>query len=157
MNTSFPRLTSFATLIRFTNSLDIKIYSKLPVYAVDIRNEVFVKEQGFREEFDGDDKKALHLVGFIGEKSVATSRILRMEDGSFIIGRIAVRKQYRKQGLGAKIIDVAENAIRKMNGKYVYIHAQRHAVPFYEKQGYIPTGEKDFEEGCEHWMLKKDL
>lgn len=142
---------------QFTNKLEIRVFEKLPVYAVDIRNEVFVKEQGFREEFDNADKRAMHIVGFIDDRSVATSRIIEQADGSFLIGRIAVRKQYRKQGLGAEIIAAAEKLISENGGKTVYIHAQEQAVLFYKKQGYSPIGEPDIEEGCPHQMLIKQL
>lgn len=137
--------------------MEIRLFPKLPVYAVDIRNAVFVKEQGFKEEFDEEDKKALHLVGFINDKNVATSRIIKRDDGSFIIGRIAVRKDFRKMGLGAEIIKFSEDTISELGGKTVYIHAQMQAVPFYEKQGYRPIGEGDFDEGCPHQMMIKEL
>ena len=137
--------------------MEIIVYNTLPQQAIDIRNEVFVDEQGFQEEFDTADNIATHLVGFIDNKSVATARIIPNDDGSFMIGRVAVRKSYRSLGLGAKIIAEAERVINKLNGTSIYIHSQLQAVPFYEKQGYVPTGEKDFEEDCEHWMLKKEL
>lgn len=137
------------------NNLKIRVFEKLPVYAVDIRNEVFVKEQGFQEEFDTDDKRAIHVVGFIDDRSVATSRILKNDDGSYIIGRIAVRKAYRKNGLGAEIIKASEDIIRELGGKEIFIHSQLQASPFYEKQGYVKTGETDFEEGCPHCMMSK--
>lgn len=157
MTTSLQKLKNSATLILFTNNLDIRVFEKLPVYAVDIREEVFVKEQGFREEFDTDDKRAIHIVGFVDNRSVATSRILRNDDGSYLIGRIAVRKKYRKNGLGAEIIKASEEIIRNLGGKEIFIHSQLQAAPFYEKQGYIPTGETDFEEGCPHCMMRKAL
>lgn len=137
--------------------MEIKVYEKLPVYAVDIRNEVFVKEQGFKEEFDSDDKNAIHIVGFIDGFSVATSRILKKSDGSYIIGRIAVRKANRKSGLGSEIISAAEDVIRKLGGRKVFIHSQQQAAGFYQKQGYLFTGETDFEEGCPHCMMSKDI
>ena len=136
--------------------MEIKSFHQLPVYAVDIRNEVFVKEQGFVEEFDSDDKRAIHLVGFIDGHSAATARILKNSDGSFLIGRIAVRKTYRKQGCGGKIIKEAERIICELGGKQIYIHSQLQAMPFYEKQGYIPIGDIDYEEGCPHQMMIKD-
>ncbi len=137
--------------------MDIKVYPKLPVYAVDIRNEVFVKEQGFVEEFDSDDKRAIHLVGFIKDRSAATARILENSDGTFLIGRIAVRKKYRKQGLGAEIIKEAEKIIFEKGGRRIYIHSQCQAMAFYEKQGYSPIGEMDYEEDCPHQMMIKDI
>ena len=137
--------------------MEIRLFPKLPVYAVDIRNEVFVKEQGFKEEFDEDDKEALHIVGFIDDRSVATSRIIKLTEESYLIGRIAVRKSFRKMGLGAEIIKFSEDVITKLGGKNAYIHAQMQAVPFYEKQGYLSIGEGDFDEGCPHQMMAKKL
>ncbi len=137
--------------------MEIKYYNKLPVYAVDIRNEVFVKEQGFTEEFDSDDKTAIHIVGFTDDRSVATCRIIKQSDNDYLIGRIAVRKAFRGRGLGAEIVSAAENVIKTMGGKRIYIHSQLQAATFYEKIGYTKTGETDEEEGCPHCMMKKDI
>lgn len=135
--------------------MEIRVFYKLPVYAVDIRKEVFVKEQGFKEEFDGDDKRATHIVGFIDGKSVATARILENPDGSFLIGRIAVRKEFRGKGLGADIIAFAEQVIFEAGGRKIFIHSQHRAIPFYEKQGYCAFGEPDMEEDHPHQMMIK--
>lgn len=137
--------------------MEISVYCTLPDEAADIRTEVFVDEQGFREEFDSDDKNAIHLVGFIDGKSVATSRILKLSDSDFLIGRIAVRKAYRKCGYGAEIVLAAEKVIKENDGLSIYIHAQEQAARFYEKIGYSRTGERDFEEGCPHCMMIKRI
>ncbi len=136
--------------------MEIKVFDYLPRDSKDIRVEVFVEEQGFTQEFDEHDQTAVHLVGYIDGESTATARIIDLENG-YLIGRIAVRRPYRKNGLGGRIIAAAEDIIRKKGGNTVYIHAQQRAVAFYEKQGYCPTGEVDEEEGCVHWMMKKDL
>lgn len=137
--------------------MEIRIFKQLPKDAVNIRTEVFVEEQGFKEEFDSDDKTAIHLVGFLNNKSVATSRIIKKSDTDYLIGRIAVRKAYRKLGNGALIVNAAEKEIEALGGKRIYIHSQERAAGFYIKIGYLPTGERDYEEGCPHVMLKKDL
>lgn len=124
---------------------------------MEIRNEVFVAEQGFKEEFDANDEISTHIVGFLDSKSVATSRIIQNPDGSFLIGRIAVRKDYRKKGLGAEIIEFSEKLIKEMGGKVIYIHAQLQAKGFYQRLGYSPFGEEDEDEGCPHQMMKKIL
>ena len=133
--------------------MEIKVFEKLPVYAVDIRNEVFVEEQGFREEFDSDDKRAIHLVGFVDGYSAATCRIIKLPDHEYILGRIAVRKKYRKMGLGAELLEEAKKIIENKGGKKIFIHSQLHAIPFYEKQGYTCFGEQDEDEGCPHQMM----
>ena len=137
--------------------MEVEIYNNLPQHAIEIRNEVFVDEQGFKEEFDTDDGIAIHLVGFIDNQAVATARIIPKGNDCFMIGRVAVKKSFRNRKLGAQIIANAENIIMELSGKTALIHSQLQAVPFYEKQGYSPTGQKDFEEDCEHWMLVKHL
>ncbi len=137
--------------------MDIRVFHSLPEEARKIRIEVFVEEQGFKEEFDSDDKVATHLVGFEGNKAVATSRIIKRNDGSFIIGRIAVSKEYRKSGMGAKIIKASEDYISEIGGSSIFIHSQLQAKGFYEKQGYAPIGAQDEEEGCPHQMMFKQI
>lgn len=137
--------------------MKIEVFSSLPDDARDIRIEVFVDEQGFTEEFDTDDATAIHLVGYVDNKAVSTCRVIDRFDGSYFIGRIAVRKMHRKLGLGSKIVAAAEDFIKTQNGKYIYIHSQEQAKTFYEKIGYADTGERDFEEGCPHCMLIKML
>ena len=135
----------------------IRVFHQLPVYAVDIRQQVFVEEQGFTEEFDAEDKHAIHLVGFYDGKSVATSRIIKKPDGSYMIGRIAVREEFRGRQFGARIVRAAETIIKQDGGKTIYIHSQEHASGFYKKLGYNETGEYDFEECCPHVMMVKEI
>ena len=55
--------------------MEIKIYNQLPDEAKEIRLEVFVKEQGFEEEFDDIDETAAHIVLFDGSHPVGVCRI----------------------------------------------------------------------------------
>ena len=72
------------------------------------------------------------------------------------MGRIAVRKPFRGQNLGAALLEAAEREIRKRGGGSVRLHAQQRAAGFYEKQGYAPYGPVEYEEYCPHiWMEKK--
>lgn len=133
-------------------------YGRLPEEAVRIRKEVFMQEQGFQEEFDEIDGHAFHLVLFCDGDPAAVLRFwkVRPEDG-WGIGRLAVRKEYRGKGLGAELLAAAGEEIRKAGGRTVRLHAQRQAQPFYEKQGYAAYGETDFDEGCPHVWMKKNL
>lgn len=53
----------------------VKEYDYLPEDAIKIRNEVFVKEQGFNNEFDDIDNIAKHLLVYENEQPVSTCRI----------------------------------------------------------------------------------
>lgn len=55
--------------------MEIKIYKGLPDDAMLVRKTVFVKEQGFRDEFDETDKIATHLVAYDNETPVGLSLI----------------------------------------------------------------------------------
>ncbi len=67
-----------------------------------IREEVFVKEQGFLEEFDDIDDVAKHLVFYVEGKPAATCRYYRgTAEGEYIAGRIAVRQEFRGRNLGS--------------------------------------------------------
>lgn len=137
--------------------MDIKIYNTLPKEAVQIRETVFVREQGFCEEFDETDKQAWHLLYFEQDIPVGTCRFFQEPSGErYTIGRIAVLKEYRGKNIGSRLLHRAELEIEKMGGKSAVLHAQEQAKEFYQKQGYCEFGETDFEQDCPHiWMSKK--
>ena len=133
--------------------------NKAPDEAKRIRNEVFVKEQGFHDEFDEKDAVSVHFVMYTDDGiAVATSRTFPFdENASYCIGRIAVIKEMRNQKLGSKIVEAAEGYIKSIGGKTAIIHAQKRAEGFYRAIGYTVFGDEDTEEGCPHVWMKKSL
>ena len=136
--------------------MEIRIYDSLPEDARTIRIKVFVEEQGFKVEFDSVDDSATHIVAYDGATPVATCRFF-IKDGSYLLGRIAVLKEYRGKHVGAFIMQEAQVRIAALGGKRILIHAQRQARDFYVKQGYTDSGKTDYEEGCPHVWLYKDI
>lgn len=120
-----------------------------------VRNEVFIDEQKVPEgiEMDGLDSVAKHALVLDGDKAIGTGRIL--PDGH--IGRIAVKKQYRGRGIGenimGKLIDFAGN----LPLSEVWLSSQYHARGFYQKLGFIETGDIYQEAGIDHIKMKKKL
>lgn len=118
--------------------MEAKVYSSLPKEAAEIRRAVFVEEQGFKEEFDGTDSRARHLVLYDGERPVGVCRFFKGDtEGDYIIGRLAVIKDYRGRGAGARLLSETENAVRREGGKRVLLHAQISAKGFYKKTGVL--------------------
>lgn len=108
--------------------METKIYNQLPDEAKEIRLEVFVKEQGFEEEFDDIDETAVHIVLFDDSHPVGVCRIFTDPgSGRVMIGRVAVRKTFRGRGLGADIIKKPPKSTPQKAGsiKYVYIRRSR--------------------------------
>ena len=123
---------------------------------VKIRTDVFITEQGFRDEFDETDKTCFHIVLYENETPVATCRYFET-DGSYHIGRVAVVKEYRGFHLGEKIMNIAETEIRKCGGHTIEVSAQVRVKNFYEKHGFKEVGETYFDEYCEHVRMVKKL
>ncbi len=134
----------------------IKSYKILPSEAIEIRNTVFVNEQGFKNEFDEIDNYAVHLVAFEKEKAIAACRFYWDDERkSYVVGRIAVIKSFRGQSVGSAILEEAEKEIKKLGGTCVSLLAQLRAEGFYKRCGYTSAGEHCYDEFCPHvWMEK---
>ena len=133
-----------------------KTYTTLPQEAKDIRVEVFMKEQGFENEFDDIDDISFHIVVFNEEKPIGTCRFFK-ENDHYTIGRVAVLKEYRNQHIGNVLLESAEKEIKKLNEDLIVVHAQVRVSSFYEKQGYIQFGQIDDDEGVPHMWMKKRI
>lgn len=135
--------------------MNTKIFTTLPQDAKNIRIEVFMKEQGFENEFDEIDNLCHHIVAFDEGKPIETCRFFK-ENNHYTIGRVAVLKEYRNQHIGNLLLKSAEKEIKRINGDVIVVHAQVRVSSFYEKQGYIQFGQIDDDEGVPHvWMKKK--
>lgn len=138
--------------------MEIKQYNGLCGDAMYIRETVFVNEQGFCDEFDEIDKSAVHLVAYDEDKPVATCRFFWSDErNTYLLGRLAVLKEYRKNHLGSIIMNMAEALVRENNGVSIELHAQEQAIKFYEKQGYSVCSEMEYEEHCPHYWMRKKL
>lgn len=116
-----------------------------------IRTAVFTNEQGAdgKSEFDKYDETADFALLWENGKAVATARVALTEKG-YKIGRIAVLKECRGKGYGAKIVKaVVKKAVEKGADK-VFVDAQNYAVPFYEKLGFIVIGDEITDRGLPH-------
>lgn len=122
-------------------------------HAAPIRFAVFVEEQGVpREiELDRNDAPSLHALAFDQEKAVATGRLL--PDGH--IGRMAVLKGWRGQGIGGAILRQLMAAARSRGDREVVLAAQVHAVPFYRAHGFVESGPQYLEAGIRHQDMRR--
>ena len=132
---------------------------KLPDGAKVVRKTVFEEEQGFVDEFDDTDAMATHFVMFDGvENPIATCRVFWNEERkTYILGRLAVCKEYRHNNIGSLMMQEAEKYVHNIGGKSISLHAQCQASGFYDKNGYVEYGETDDEQGCPHVWMKKIL
>ena len=139
--------------------MKVQIYRSLPADAAWIRKTVFMEEQGFREEFDEIDGRAVHFVLYDDVRPVATCRLFddaELAQG-YILGRFAICREDRGRGLGRVLMDAVERYARQMGGKRIRLHAQCRVEGFYERLGFCAYGEIEPEEDCPHVWMKKEI
>src|SRR5437764_10499074 len=118
--------------------------------ALFVRRRVFIEEQSVaeEEEIDAHDadpaevSSAVHVLGRLGGAPVATGRLLvEYPPGhNAHAGRVAVLASYRGRGFGREIM-LALHALARDHGfPGITLAAQTHAIPFYERLGYVARG-----------------
>jgi predicted GNAT family N-acyltransferase len=129
----------------------------------EIRRKVFIEEQGIpcEEEFDTYDNDAVFCVVYEPKEmkddegkeeviSVATGRLVLLEDGRYKIGRVAVLKEYRGRKYGDMVVKMLVNKAFMSGAMMVYISSQISAKGFYQTIGFEEYGEIYMEAGIEH-------
>jgi methyltransferase (TIGR00027 family) len=122
-----------------------------------VRREVFVAEQGvpLEEEMDAHDADAAHFVALQADEVVGTARLRSLADGALKAERVAVRRPFRRRGVGRALMQALEDAARA-RGELV-LNAQTAVEPFYERLGYRGEGPEFVEAGIPHRGMRKRL
>ncbi len=137
--------------------ISYKFFRELPDDARLIRQEVFMEEQGFKNEFDDTDSCCVHLVLYCGGSPAAVGRLYKTGEKVCTLGRIAVRKQFRGMGLGAEVMGLLEEKAVVLDAEIAAVSAQCAARGFYERLGYKASGQEYFDEHCKHIHMEKNL
>jgi predicted GNAT family N-acyltransferase len=119
-----------------------------------IRRIVFVEEQQVpeSEEFDGYEAISHHYLALIDHKPVGCARWRITPYMSIKLERFAILEDFRKLGIGAAILKTILSELP--SGYPVYLHAQLHAVPFYQKFGFVSEGEMFMECDIQHYKMR---
>ncbi len=124
-----------------------------------LRLEVFVQEQGVpvEEELDSLDATAVHVVAVDGDRVVGTGRLLKLSSTRGQIGRMAVSRGLRRQGIGSGVLARLEEEARSLGLRNITLHAQTYVQSFYRRAGYREKGKPFDEVGIEHVRMDKRL
>ena len=117
-----------------------------------IRLKVFVEEQAvpIAEELDGMDEASTHFLATLEEQPVGVARL--MPSGQ--IGRMAVLIPYRRHGIGALLLRAAVTEALERGHLEPFLHAQTHALTFYEANGFSAFGDIFLDAGIEHRAMR---
>ena len=121
-----------------------------------IRYDVFVVEQNVPVELERDelDATALHFLGRVDDVPTGTARIV-VKDDTGKIGRVAVLKAARGNGLGTALVRTCLDELRKTPGVMrAALGAQLDALGFYERLGFVAYGDVFDDAGIDHRMME---
>ena len=121
-----------------------------------VRYAVFSVEQGISEalDFDGRDHECVHVLARIGDgETIGTARML--PDGH--VGRIAVHKEWRGQGVGTRLTEYLTEVARDRGLAEIHLHSQVQAAEFYSRLGFEARGATFMEAGIEHVLMVRIL
>ncbi|MEU1451451.1 GNAT family N-acetyltransferase [Streptomyces avermitilis] len=131
-----------------------------------VRKEVFVVEQRVPQDI-AYDAGAVHVLAVRDDGApLGTGRLLHGEaaaaktDGDLTVGslgRLAVMQEARGLGVGVALVRAIEDAARARGLAAVDLHAQTHALGFYERLGYVVYGPEFFDAGIPHRAMRRAL
>lgn len=125
-----------------------------------IREAVFVIEQNVSIDLEYDDydeqdrRDVTHVGAFIDSKMVGTMRLIS-KGKTLVVGRLAVLKEHRKDGVGNALLKYAQTQAENNGFEVMELGAQLTAIPFYVKSGYQEYGEVFMDANIEHKMMNK--
>ncbi|MEU0101723.1 GNAT family N-acetyltransferase [Streptomyces sp. NPDC006267] len=134
-----------------------------------VRKEVFVGEQDVPEEleYDAHDATAVHVLAVAADGTVlGTGRLLHGADAAGktggapdtgSLGRLAVTRRARGHGVGAALVRAIEDEARALGLAAVDLHAQTHALGFYERLGYVAYGPEFPDAGMPHRAMRRGI
>lgn len=125
-----------------------------------LRTLIFVQEQNIspKAEFDYyDSDQTNYLVIFHNNIPIATGRYQQDNLTTVRPDRVCVRQEWRKRGVGRRVILELEQAGRENNCTLSRIHGEKQAIPFYKKLGYEVVSDEFIEDGIICVKLEKNL
>ncbi|MFK8932982.1 GNAT family N-acetyltransferase [Acinetobacter junii] len=127
-------------------------WNKLEQDAKFIRKQVFIIEQNIPEEEEWDDQDMIsdHFVVYDQDQPIATARLLQNNS----VGRVAVLKAYRGQGIGRMIMLEIIRQAHQQDRTFLQLSSQVHAISFYEKLGFSIQGDAYDECGIPHIKMQ---
>lgn len=121
-----------------------------------VRTEVFILGQNIpeAEEWDELDPRSVHVLARDTEgRPIGTGRLTPDDK----VGRMAVLSSWRGRHVGEAILRALVERARQQRRPALEMHAQTHAIPFYQRCGFEPYGEEFLECGIPHRMMRLEL
>jgi N-acetylglutamate synthase-like GNAT family acetyltransferase len=124
-----------------------------------LRNEVLRKPLNLTFETEELDKEKNDvLIGaFDEDKILGCCLLTKLDKDTVRLRQMAVQNNLQGKGIGAAMMNFAENVARDLGYKKICMHARKSAIGFYQKLGYKVTGQEFEEISIPHFLMQKKL
>jgi GNAT superfamily N-acetyltransferase len=126
---------------------------------VDLRLEILRKPLGLTfAEADLNQEKDDILIGAFEEEDIMACCILtKLSEDTCKLRQMAVRPKIQGTGLGAAMMNYAEQLAKDAGYKKMVMNARKTAKGFYEKLGYEIKGDEFVEVTLPHFYMQKNI
>lgn len=126
---------------------------------VKLRYEILRKplKLNFSEEQLQEEKNDILIGAFEEDKILGCCLLTKQDNNTVRLRQMAVANNLQGKGIGASMMNYAENIARDAGFKKIIMHARKTAIGFYEKLGYTVTGEEFTEVSIPHFVMEKRL
>ncbi len=124
-----------------------------------LRYEILRKPLGLQftpEELE-QEKNDILIAAFEEEKMLGCCFLTAMDNQHVKLRQLAVQNNLQGKGIGASLMNFAENIARDRGFRTIQLNARKVALEFFEKQGYKVDGEEFIQLGIPHYLMKKKL
>ena len=97
-------------------------------------------------EFDEHDTpETKYIVAVDNYLPIATCRLYAIDDAKVMLGRIVVLPEYRRQGIGTRVVKEAESWARELGFLVAVVESRDNKIRFYEAMGYVADFDRKIE------------
>lgn len=133
--------------------------SKEYLQMVNLRDNLLRRPLGLTFSHDElmQEKDEILIVCTDDETMLGCCMLVRMDNETLRLRQMAVAANLHGKGIGASIINFAENLAKDKGYKKITMHARDTAIGFYEKFGYHIKGKQFIEVNTPHHVMEKLL
>jgi predicted GNAT family N-acyltransferase len=126
---------------------------------ISLRNNILRKPLGlgFNEEELLEEKDHLLIAAFDEDEMLGCCMLCKTDEKTLRLRQMAVLDNLQGKGIGASIMNFAENLARDKGYNKIMMHARDTAIGFYEKLGYKITSDVFTEVNVPHHVMEKTL
>jgi len=103
------------------------------------------------------EKHDILIGAFEEDKMLGCCILKKIDKHTCRLRQMAVQNNLQGKGIGASMMNFAENVARDAGYKKIMMHARKTAIGFYKKLGYNVTGKEFTEVSIPHFVMEKKL